>query len=97
MVTTADLIADVREAVASGATVLALHESATEVLSESIVAQSDSLILLVGPEGGIADDEVTALSEAGARVVRLGPSVLRTSTAATVALGALGAMTPRWH
>lgn len=97
VVTTADLIADVREAVASGATVLALHESATEVLSESIVAQSDSLILVVGPEGGIADDEVTALSEAGARVVRLGPSVLRTSTAATVALGALGAMTPRWH
>jgi 16S rRNA (uracil1498-N3)-methyltransferase len=28
--------------------------------------------------------------------VRLGPTVLRTSTAAAVALGALGVLTPRW-
>jgi 16S rRNA (uracil1498-N3)-methyltransferase len=56
----------------------------------------DSMILIVGPEGGIAADEITALSEAGATAVRLGPTVLRTSTAAAVALGALGALTPRW-
>ena len=42
------------------------------------------------------DDEIAALSEAGASVVRLGPAVLRTSTAAAVALGALGALTQRW-
>ena len=60
------------------------------------VAQADSLVLIVGPEGGIADDEITALSEAGAKPVRLGPNVLRTSTAAAVALGALGVLTPRW-
>jgi len=93
---TRDLIADVREAVASGSTVLALHESAAEPLTKGAVAQAVSLVLVVGPEGGISDEEVTALSEAGATVVRLGPTVLRTSTAAAVALGALGALTPRW-
>jgi 16S rRNA (uracil1498-N3)-methyltransferase len=60
------------------------------------VAQADSLLLIVGPEGGIADDELAALSSVGATVVRLGPTVLRTSTAAAVALGALGVLTPRW-
>ena len=75
---------------------LALHESATEPLTKLSLAQADSLMLVVGPEGGIADDEIAALSEAGANPVRLGPTVLRTSTAAAVALGALGVLTPRW-
>ncbi len=79
-----------------GATALVLHESATAKLTELPVAQADSLLLIVGPEGGIADDEIAALSDAGATAVRLGPTVLRTSTAAAVALGALGALTPRW-
>ena len=54
-------------------------------------------MLVVGPEGGIAPDELAALADAGAIAVRLGPTVLRTSTAAAVALGALGVLTPRWE
>ena len=79
------------------AVVLALHESATEPFADIPLAQCDSVILIVGPEGGIADDEIAALTDAGAHAVRLGPTVLRTSTAAAVALGALGALTPRWN
>lgn len=41
---------------------------------------------VVGPEGGLAPGEVAALSAAGYRAVRLGPRVLRTETAALVAL-----------
>ena len=41
--------------------VLALHESAVTRLTELPVAQADSLVLIVGPEGGIADDEIAAL------------------------------------
>jgi 16S rRNA (uracil1498-N3)-methyltransferase len=93
LVSTAELAQRVR---GDGATTLVLHESATVKLSELPVAQADSLLLIVGPEGGIADDEICALSDAGATAVRLGPTVLRTSTAAAVALGALGALTPRW-
>ena len=76
---------------------LVLHESASQPLAEAIPAQADRLTLVVGPEGGISDDELAALTEAGAVAVRLGPSVLRTSTAATVALGALGPLTARWR
>ena len=43
------------------------------------------------------DAEVAGLRDAGAVVVRLGPTVLRTSSAAAVALGALGALTSRWR
>ena len=47
--------------------------------------------LLVGPEGGIAPEEIAAFTDAGAVPVRLGPTVLRTSTAAAVALGLIKA------
>ena len=94
VVSTAELVQQVRD---DGATALVLHESATVKLTELPIAQADSLLLIVGPEGGIADDEVAALASAGATAVQLGPSVLRTSTAAAVALGALGALTSRWR
>jgi 16S rRNA (uracil1498-N3)-methyltransferase len=93
VVSTPELVARVRD---DGATALVLHESATVRLTELPIAQADSLLLIVGPEGGITDDELAALSGAGATPVRLGPTVLRTSTAAAVALGALGALTARW-
>lgn len=94
VVSTAELVQRVRDA---DAIALVLHESATVPITELPVAQADSLLLVIGPEGGIADDEIAALSDAGATAVRLGPSVLRTSTAAAVALGALGALTGRWR
>jgi 16S rRNA (uracil1498-N3)-methyltransferase len=91
--TLAQLIGDV---VSSGGTVLALHESATGQPTDLGLAQAKSVMLVVGPEGGIAPDELATLIDAGAVAVRLGPTVLRTSTAAAVALGALGVLTPRW-
>ncbi len=96
VVSTAELARRVADDVATGSVVLALHESATERLTKLSLAQADSVMLVVGPEGGIADDEIAALVAAGAIPVRLGPTVLRTSTAAAVALGALGVLTSRW-
>ncbi|MGI9124932.1 MAG: 16S rRNA (uracil(1498)-N(3))-methyltransferase [Mycobacterium sp.] len=80
----------------SGATTLVLHESAERPLAQVPVGQTGPLILVVGPEGGISAAELDALAAAGAIPVRLGPTVLRTSTAAAVALGALGVLTSRW-
>jgi 16S rRNA (uracil1498-N3)-methyltransferase len=94
--TTDELVSQVREAVAEGALVLVLHESADEPLTKLPLPEAESMMLVIGPEGGIAEDEICSLSGAGAKVVRLGPTVLRTSTAAAVALGALGAVTARW-
>ena len=75
---------------------LVLHESATDGLASIDLPTDGDLLLVVGPEGGIADDELDALVVAGARSVRLGPEVLRASTAGAVALGALGVLTSRW-
>jgi 16S rRNA (uracil1498-N3)-methyltransferase len=73
-----------------------LHEAAPERLADLALPPCGELLLVVGPEGGITDAEIGTLVEAGARPVRLGPEVLRASTAAAVALGALGVLTARW-
>jgi 16S rRNA (uracil1498-N3)-methyltransferase len=96
VLSTAALTQRIGDVVASGGTVLALHESATGQLTELPLEQAKSVTLVVGPEGGIAPDELATMTAAGAMAVRLGPTVLRTSTAAAVALGALGVLTPRW-
>lgn len=96
LVSTAELATTIRSATGA-AVVLVLHESATEPLTEARLAHADSVMLIIGPEGGIDADELAVLTGAGATAVRLGPSVLRTTTAAAVALGALGVLTPRWH
>jgi 16S rRNA (uracil1498-N3)-methyltransferase len=96
LVSTAELVGKVGAATGDGTIVLVLHESATRPLTAVGLEHAESLMLVVGPEGGISDDELAALSAAGATVIRLGPTVLRTSTAAAVALGALGVLTPRW-
>jgi len=54
------------------------------------------IVLVVGPEGGIADEELAAFGKAGAVAVRLGPTVLRTSTAGVAAAAVLLATTGRW-
>ena len=56
-----------------------------------------SIVVVVGPEGGLSDDEVATFQAAGAHVVRLGTEVLRTSTAGVAAVAALLSRTPRWR
>ena len=97
VLSTAALTRRIADEVASGGTVLALHEAAAGPLTNLGLAQATSVMIVVGPEGGIAPDELGAVTAAGAVAVRLGPTVLRTSTAAAVALGALGVLTPRWE
>ncbi|MGK2902808.1 MAG: 16S rRNA (uracil(1498)-N(3))-methyltransferase [Mycobacterium sp.] len=92
LVSTADLLGRV-----PGALTLVLHESASVPLVEAGLDGADAVLLVVGPEGGVTDEELASLTGAGARTVRLGPSVLRTSTAAAVALGAIGVLTSRWN
>ncbi|MGN0065679.1 MAG: 16S rRNA (uracil(1498)-N(3))-methyltransferase [Nocardioides sp.] len=88
--------AEVVELVAAADVALVLHEEASAPLAEVEVPASGTVLLVVGPEGGLAPDEVDAFVAAGATSVRLGAEVLRTSTAGVVAVGALLARTPRW-
>ena len=88
--------AEVAALIAAAALGLVLHEGATDALGAVDVPQSGSVVVVVGPEGGITDDERAAFEAAGAVSVRMGPSVLRTSTAGTAAAAVLLAATPRW-
>jgi 16S rRNA (uracil1498-N3)-methyltransferase len=54
------------------------------------------IVLVVGPEGGVSDEELEVLTAAGATAVRLGATVLRTSTAGAAALAVVSARTGRW-
>jgi len=84
------------ELISASAATLVLESAVSERLADVELPENGDLILIVGPEGGITDEEITTFTDAGAKIVRLGPTVLRTSTAAAVALGALGALTTRW-
>lgn len=92
------LTALVASEVDAGARVLVLHEEGATGFAHSVTADPPPtrVLVVVGPEGGVSDAELDALTAAGARPVVLGPEVLRTSTAATVALAALGVLTRRW-
>jgi 16S rRNA (uracil1498-N3)-methyltransferase len=83
------------EALASRVTFV-LHEDATVPLSTVELPVADELVLAVGPEGGIAPEELDRFVSAGAIPVRLGDTVLRTSTAGVAALAALSIRLGRW-
>jgi 16S rRNA (uracil1498-N3)-methyltransferase len=85
------------EALAGTHAVLVLEPTAATPFAEAVEAVAGrDLAIVVGPEGGVSAAELAALTAAGAVPVRLGPDVLRTSTAGPAALAALGVLTGRW-
>jgi 16S rRNA (uracil1498-N3)-methyltransferase len=86
---------DVTALLAGADLAVVLHEEAVTPLASVTVPLGGDVVLVVGPEGGISDGELEAF--AYAQHVRLGPSVLRTSTAGTVAAGIVLAATARWQ
>jgi 16S rRNA (uracil1498-N3)-methyltransferase len=73
-----------------------LHESASGPLADVPVPGRSEIVVVVGPEGGISDEELEAFAAVGAEPVRLGSSVLRSSTAGVAAVAALLARS-RWR
>lgn len=93
MVSTAVLAARAAES-----TVLVLDPTGEQALTAVTAGElgNSDVLLVVGPEGGISPDEREVLIAAGARCVRLGESVLRTSTAGPAAIAVLSATLGRW-
>ena len=92
LVTTAEVTALLAAAALGGV----LHESATQPLAAVDLPVEGDVVVVVGPEGGLADDELAAFGRAGAAAYRLGGTVLRTSTAGTAALAVLSTKV-RWR
>ncbi|HWC24111.1 MAG TPA: 16S rRNA (uracil(1498)-N(3))-methyltransferase [Flexivirga sp.] len=74
--------------------VVILHEDAEASIAEFDVPAGE-IVVVVGPEGGITPDELTAFEGAGGCAIRLGPTVLRASNAGPTALAVLLARS-RW-
>ncbi|MFJ2557133.1 MULTISPECIES: 16S rRNA (uracil(1498)-N(3))-methyltransferase [unclassified Streptomyces] len=76
-----------------------LHEDRdadSAALATAELPAAGSIVLVVGPEGGVSPEELTVFAAAGAHPYRLGASVLRTSTAGTAATALLLGRTGRW-
>jgi 16S rRNA (uracil1498-N3)-methyltransferase len=91
--TTEQVVARVQDA----ALAIALHETAGTSLTAHDTPVEGDVVIVVGPEGGLTDTELSAFSTAGAQVARLGPTVLRSSTAGAIAAAVISSRTTRWH
>ncbi|CAB4870483.1 unannotated protein [freshwater metagenome] len=87
---------DVVSMIAAAAGAVVLHEESTTALTNWNPPVEGEIVLVVGPEGGITGEEVDAFAQAGAVVVHMGSSIMRTSTAGAAAVAVLGAVTGRW-
>ncbi|GMA34207.1 16S rRNA (uracil(1498)-N(3))-methyltransferase [Demequina litorisediminis] len=97
VVTSRELAVQVASATASGVRVLILHEeSATPLTTLTWADPAQPVWIVVGPEGGIGDEEVALLTDAGAESVVLGQHVLRASSAGPAAIAALAATRGTW-
>jgi 16S rRNA (uracil1498-N3)-methyltransferase len=89
--------AQVADRMSAAALAIVLHEDAGGTLGGIELPAEGEIVVAVGPEGGVAPDELDAFAAAGARLASLGPTVLRTSTAGTVAVGVVLSRTARWR
>ena len=76
--------------------IFVLHESAENRLSQIEINQEADVFLIVGPEGGLSEFEVNTFMAAGAKVVRLGESVLRAANAGAAATSVVMSRTGKW-
>jgi 16S rRNA (uracil1498-N3)-methyltransferase len=88
--------AQVAERVSAAAAAVILHEPTATPLGALELPANGEIVVLVGPEGGLTDEEVGAFADAGGVPASLGPTVLRTSTAGVVAAAVLLSRTARW-
>lgn len=88
---------DLARRVAAASLAVLLDPAAPAALTGLDLPGSGDILLIVGPEGGVSPDETVLLTQAGAVPARLGPTVLRTSSAGLVAAAIVAARTGRWN
>lgn len=88
--------AQVIERIAAAAGAFVLHETAATPLGSLDLPAGGDIVVVVGPEGGLTDEEIEAFTAAGGRPALLGPTILRTSSAGVVAATVLLSRGNRW-
>jgi len=82
--------------VAAAPLAVLLDSQARSALGDIPLPDRGEIVVIVGPEGGVSPAETAALAGAGATSARLGPTVLRASSAGAVAAALILARSPRW-
>ena len=76
---------------------LVFHESATAKLSDQVSSHNvEHLLIIIGPEGGLTDEEIAAFTDAGAKVALMGLPILRSAHAGIAAISAVSALLKVW-
>lgn len=87
---------DVCALLASADLAIVLHERAGQGFSALAIPGQGVITIVVGPEGGLTDTELSGLFAVGGTAIRLGEGILRTSTAGAASVAALSAAVGRW-
>ena len=88
---------EVIKSIGEGGFGIVFHEEASTKFSELTIPNSQSSVyLVIGPEGGISEQELLSFQNNGSKVVRLGDTVLRSAHAGFAALSAVQTKLGRW-
>jgi 16S rRNA (uracil1498-N3)-methyltransferase len=89
--------AQICEAIKISDLAIAFHESATSKLSDQVSSHNvEHLLIIIGPEGGLTDEEIAAFTESGAKVALMGRPILRSAHAGIAAVSAVSALLKVW-
>ncbi len=75
---------------------IVFHESATQKVSELVKPGAQKVVIIIGPEGGLTDEEVDLFASSGAKVALMGRPVLRSAHAGLAALAAVNTALSVW-
>lgn len=87
------------ELIAQHDLILVFHESATNKVSEIVTRkyyESQNVMIIIGPEGGITNEELELFKSAGAKVALMGRPILRSAHAGLAAMSAVNALIKVW-
>jgi 16S rRNA (uracil1498-N3)-methyltransferase len=75
---------------------LVFHESAVKTISQIVTPGATKVAIIIGPEGGLTDEELETFAAAGAKVVLMGRPILRSAHAGLAALAAVNTALSVW-
>ena len=87
---------DVVDQIAQADLAIVFHESAAMKISQLVTPGCKKVAIIIGPEGGLTDEEIDTFASAGAKVALMGRPVLRSAHAGLAALSAVNTALSVW-